>query len=92
MIQYKRRKQVYNIFHVKGSYSDLTLDDKVYIIQNLYNLNLAEAYFIGMGWPEGYQYCSNPEYLKLTGIPALEKMEPGGTCRKIWFAIRFVGK
>jgi hypothetical protein len=38
----------------KGNPEDLTPSQVVEIIQNLYELKIAEPFFIGMGWIEGY--------------------------------------
>ena len=45
--------------------------DGIEVINKLYEKKLAEAWFIGMGWPEGFTYCKNPVYLKETGIKAI---------------------
>ena len=68
-----------------GKPEDLSNEQIVEIIQNLYDLKLAEAFFIGMGWIEGFHYCSNPAYLRLTFAPiAIEEYR-----RQIWFACKY---
>lgn len=42
----------------------LTPKEIVKIINNLYDKGLAQAWFYGLAWPEGYVYCANPLYLE----------------------------
>lgn len=80
-----KRKSALWIFR-NGNYSDLDLEHKVEIVQNMYEKKLAKAFFIGTGWVEGFGYCSNPSFLRKTGIPSLER----DTLRPIWFACEFL--
>lgn len=38
------------------------------------------AWFCSIGWPEGYFYCSNPSYLRVTGFPCLAKEKENRLC------------
>lgn len=55
------------------------------IINNLYDKGLAEAWFIGMGWVEGYHYCSNPAYLKANAEAIFRRHYAA-----VWFACRLL--
>ena len=78
----KNAKQIWK----SGKSDDITPMHVEHIINNLYLKGIAEVFFIGMGWPEGYTYCANPEYLRKTFAPtAMEKFR-----RQIWFACRFL--
>lgn len=65
---------------------DLAVNHAVEIINKLYANGKAETWFIGTGWPEGYNYCQNQNYLQLTGAPALLKHNK----RALWFAITLI--
>jgi hypothetical protein len=52
----------------------------------LYDLKIAEPFFIGMGWIEGYTYCSNPEFLRKSYAPTALKTHR----RQIWFACKYM--
>jgi hypothetical protein len=78
----KTVKQVWE----KGRPEDLTPSQVVEIIQNLYDLKIAEPFFIGMGWIEGYKYCSNPEFLRKSYAPTALKTHR----RQIWFACKYI--
>lgn len=67
-----------------GKSQDFTDDNIIEIVQNLYAKGLAEAWFIGMGWPEGYHYCQNLDYLRNT-FCHMERQT-----RAIWFACTFL--
>jgi hypothetical protein len=64
----------------------LTVDHVIEIVSNLYSKKLAKVWFIGMGWPEGYNYCMDSDYLELTGAPSLLK----NNFRAVWFACEFL--
>lgn len=67
-----------------GKYSQLTENHICYIVKCLYSLKLAEIWFIGMGWPEGFNYCRDDEYLK-----EWAKTKTGKINREIWFVIPY---
>lgn len=82
MAKKKTTKQIYDT----GKPEDFTISQIMEIVQNLYAKELAEAWFIGMEWVEGYRYCQNSEFLEKTFAPiAVEKHR-----RAIWFACRFL--
>lgn len=69
-----------------GRSSDLTIKNVTEIIANLYNKDLARAWFIGLEWVEGYTYCKDFGYLEKTAAPSfLEHHLPA-----IWFACLFL--
>lgn len=72
--------------YLKKTPAELTITNVIEIVNNLYKLRLAEAWFIGMEWPEGYNYCSNGGYLKATAAPMLLNRHT----RAVWFACRFL--
>jgi hypothetical protein len=74
-------KQIY----LSGKQYKMKGHNIVEIIQNLYKKGLAEAWFIGMEWPEGYHYCQDIEYLKSNAEILYEKH-----FRSVWFACRFL--
>jgi len=77
----KTVKQVWE----KGKPEDLTPSQVVEIIQNLYDLKVAEPFFIGMGWIEGYHYLQNPKTLRSYAQTALKTHR-----RQIWFACKYM--
>lgn len=80
-----KRKNAFTIYK-SGKYKELDSGHVVEIIQNLYRKGIANIFFIGMGWPEGYHYCSDYDYLNISFAPiALEKYQ-----RQIWFACGFL--
>jgi len=78
----KSAKQIYK----NGSNDQMTTDHVIEIVNNLYNKKIAEVWFIGLGWPEGYTYCQNQNYLRETAAPMLLK----NNFRSVWFACRFL--
>jgi hypothetical protein len=78
----KTAKQVW----LNGKPSDLTIKNVVEIVTNLYRKNLAEAWFIGTGWVEGFRYCQDFVYLEQTGAGGLLK----NSTRAVWFACTFL--
>lgn len=77
----KTAKQIW----LNGKPEDLTDENVLAIIKNLYRKGLAEAWFIGMGWPEGFHYCQNFEYVKTFCLVWKERH-----LRAVWFACRFL--
>lgn len=76
----------------KGGLKDFTPDHVVYIVQKLYDLKYAEAFFIGMGWPEGYHYCEQESYIRNTFYFSY-KANHNNEARALWFAaIRLLRK
>lgn len=78
----KTAKSIYK----NGNADDLTIDNICEIVSNLYNKGLAEAWFIGMEWPEGYHYCKNPAFLRSSFAPTAMKNH----FRAVWFACGFL--
>jgi len=72
-----------------GKFDLLSEKHIVQIVKNLYEKGLADAFFIGMGWPEGIHYCYDQNYVKLTIAPSiLNRTSPKWP--SYWFAIRFM--
>jgi len=84
------KKTALQIFKT-GKMSDMTIDHVCDIVENLYYDGLAHAFFIGMGWPEGYHYCQNRDYVRLTVAPAVLENK-NNEKRAYWFAIGFMDK
>ena len=81
----QEKRRVYMMWQNSNSDS-LTDDDVLVIISNLYDRGMAEIWFIGMGWPEGYQYCKSTSYLIHAFIPGWRKDH----FRAVWFACKFL--
>jgi len=69
-----------------GKPEDLSIGNVIVIVKNLYNKNLAEAWFIGAGWVEGFVFCQNHEYLANTAANILRETK----LLPLWFACRFL--
>lgn len=82
-----KKKTAKQIFE-SGKFEDLTIDHICQIVQNLYDKNLAKAFFIGMGWPEGNHYCFDSEYVRKTIAPGV--ISRNGKWTPYWFAIGFM--
>lgn len=82
----KTAKEIYE----SGSFEDFDKLHIVEIINGLYKRSgdVAHAWFIGCGWPEGFEYCKNQEYLKNTF--ARNIIESYKMHRAVWFACRFL--
>ncbi|HNC58610.1 MAG TPA: hypothetical protein PLP33_24495 [Leptospiraceae bacterium] len=89
-----KRKSARQVF-LTGRPTDFDTEHIVEIVENLYKLKLAHAFFVGMGWPEGYNYCVNSDYVRLTVFPAIFRKDDYGymdsaNWRPYWFACRFL--
>lgn len=72
--------------YLNGNQNDLTIQHVIEITENLYAKGVAEAWFIGMEWVEGFNYCQDRVYLEKTAAPSLLKNH----WRALWFACRFL--
>jgi len=89
----KKRRTARQIF-LNGTSKDFDAEHIVEIIENLYKTKLAHAFFVGMGWPEGYNYCDNSNYARLTVAEGVLAKDENGNMnserwRPYWFACRF---
>lgn len=71
-----------------GSHKDITSKHLIEILKNLYKKGLAEAFFVGMGWPEGYHYCRKADYVR--NMLFLGAFNPDGNWQPYWHACRFL--
>lgn len=61
----KTKKQFKNYLDVfeHGTINDFTDQHLTEVVVYLYATGNAEAWFYGMAWPEGYNYCRNTDYI-----------------------------
>jgi len=76
----KSARQVYK----SGKIGQFDVDCCWEVVKNLYDKNLAEAFFIGMGWVEGYNYCRDETYFRGNF------QNFGNKIYSFWFASRFL--
>ena len=82
-----KKKTAKQVWDTGLKHGETLTEDQVYdIVVNLYKKNLAEAWFYGMGWPEGFVYCREDGFLRKTAIPNFLEHN----FRAVWFACRFL--
>ena len=88
------KKQTAKSIHQKGRMSDFEPCHIAEIVANLIRKNLAEAFFIGMGWPEAAHYMNDRGWLEKTLAHGVVRNYAEGKkhdeMRAYWFACRFL--
>lgn len=88
------KRQTAKSIYQKGRMADFEPCHIVEIVENLIRKNLAEAFFIGMGWPEALHYINDRGWLEKT--LATDAVRNHAECsthnemRAYWFACRFL--